>query len=90
LLSGNAATVLNEPFSIILTQSTAKALFGNEDPVGKVLRIDNAHDVKVAGLMDNEPDNSTLQFSYLLPFKLLGANRTVGKGSQDGLDTLSL
>jgi len=68
LLSGNPATVLNEPFSIILTQSTAKALFGNDDPIGKVLRIDNAHDVKVAGLMDNLPDNSTLQFSYLLPF----------------------
>ncbi|MDB5090358.1 MAG: macB 15 [Mucilaginibacter sp.] len=68
LLSGNSATVLNEPFSIILTQSTAKALFGNDDPIGKVVRIDNAHDVKVAGLMDNLPDNSTLQFSYLLPF----------------------
>ncbi|MFC0516039.1 ABC transporter permease [Mucilaginibacter angelicae] len=68
LLSGNAATVLNEPFSIILTQSAAKALFGNDDPIGKVVRIDNAHDVKVAGLMDNLPDNSTLQFSFLLPF----------------------
>lgn len=68
LLSGSPATVLNEPFSIILTQSAAKALFGNDDPIGKVLRIDNAHDVKVAGLMDNVPDNSTLQFSYLLPF----------------------
>jgi ABC-type antimicrobial peptide transport system permease subunit len=68
LLSGNSATVLNEPFSIILTQSSAKALFGNDDPIGKVVRIDNLHDVKVAGLMDNVPDNSTLQFSFLLPF----------------------
>jgi putative ABC transport system permease protein len=68
LLSGNSATVLNEPFSIILTQSAAKALFGNDDPIGKVVRIDNAHDVKVAGLIDNVPDNSTLQFSFLLPF----------------------
>lgn len=68
LLTGNPATVLNEPFSIILTQSTAKALFGNDDPIGKMVRIDNAHDVKVAGLMDNLPENSTLQFSFLLPF----------------------
>jgi len=68
LLSGNPATALNEPLSIILTKSSAKSLFGNEDPVGKVVRIDNAHDVKVAGLMDNVPDNSTLQFSFLLPF----------------------
>ena len=68
LLSGKAATVLNDPFSIVLTQSTAKALFGNDNPIGKMVRIDNAHDVKVAGLMDNLPGNSTLQFSFLLPF----------------------
>lgn len=68
LLSGNPATVLKEPCSIILTQSAAKALFGNNDPIGKVVRIDNAHDVKVAGLMDNLPENSTFQFSFLLPF----------------------
>lgn len=68
LLSGNPATVLNEPFSIILTQSTAKALFGNDDPIGKVIRVDNTHDVKVAGLMDNLPENSTFRFSFLLPF----------------------
>jgi len=68
LLSGNSATVLNEPFSIILTQSAAKALFGNDDPIGKMVRLDNMHDVKVVGLMDNVPDNSTLQFSFLLPF----------------------
>jgi len=68
LLSGNPATVLNDPFSIILTQSTAKALFGNDDPIGKMVRIDNVHNVKVAALMDNLPENSTLQFSFLLPF----------------------
>jgi ABC-type antimicrobial peptide transport system permease subunit/AraC-like DNA-binding protein len=68
LLSGNPATVLNEPYSIILTQATAKALFGNDDPIGKMVRIDNVHNVKVAGLMDNLPENSTLQFSFLLPF----------------------
>ena len=68
LLSGHSATVLNEPFSIILTQSAAKALFGNDNPIGKLVRIDNAHNVKVAGLMDDVPDNSTLQFSFLLPF----------------------
>jgi putative ABC transport system permease protein len=68
LISGNPATVLREPFSVVLTQSAAKALFGNNDPIGKVLRIDNAHDVKVAGLMADVPENSTFQFSFLLPF----------------------
>jgi len=68
LLSGNPATVLNEPYSIVLTQATAKALFGSDDPIGKIIRMDNMHNVKVAGLMDNLPENSTFQFSFLLPF----------------------
>src|SRR5579864_2589375 len=38
LLKGNAATVLNDPYSIVLTESTAKALFGSEDPVNKRVR----------------------------------------------------
>ena len=41
LLEGNANTVLNNSYSIVLTQSTAKALFGNEDPINKVVRFDN-------------------------------------------------
>jgi len=68
LLAGNAATVFNDPYSIVLTQSAAKALFGNENPVNKVIRIDNRHDVKVAGLLKDIPANSTLQFNYLMPF----------------------
>ena len=68
LVAGNAATVLNEPFSVVLTRSAASALFGEEDPVGKLVRVDDAHDVKVSGLMDDVPENSTLQFSFLLPF----------------------
>src|ERR1700754_2740726 len=35
LIKGNAATVLSDPYSIVLTESTAKALFGNEDPINK-------------------------------------------------------
>jgi ABC-type antimicrobial peptide transport system permease subunit len=68
LLTGNAATVLKDPFSIVLTQFTAKALFGNEDPINKMIRIDNRNDVKVVGVLKDIPENSTIQFSYLLPF----------------------
>ncbi|HEU4552591.1 MAG TPA: ABC transporter permease, partial [Chitinophaga sp.] len=51
LLQGNAASVLKEPFSIVLTESTAKALFANQDPMGKTVRIDNLHDLKVTGIL---------------------------------------
>ncbi len=68
LIMGNENTVLNDPFSIVLTESTAKALFGKADPMNKSVRIDNLHDVKVTGIMKDVPANSSLQFNYLLPF----------------------
>jgi ABC-type antimicrobial peptide transport system permease subunit len=71
LSEGNANTVLNNPHSIVLTQSTAKALFGNEDPLNKIVRFDNKNDLKVTGVLKDIPSNSTLQFSYLVPFSYL-------------------
>jgi putative ABC transport system permease protein len=73
LLEGNANTVLNNPYSIVLTQSTAKALFGNEDPLNKVVRFDNKDNLKVTGILKDIPSNSTLQFSYLVPFSYLAS-----------------
>jgi ABC-type antimicrobial peptide transport system permease subunit len=68
LLRGNANTVFNEPNSIVLTESVAKALFGNEDPVNKMIRIDNQNNSIVTGVIKDVPANSTLQFRYLLPY----------------------
>jgi len=70
LLRGNVNTVFSEPNSIILTESVAKALFGDQEPVNKVIRLDNKKDIIVTGIMKDVPSNSTLQFSYLLPFAL--------------------
>jgi len=67
-VSGNAATALRDPYSIVLTQSTAKALFGNTDPMDKTVRVDNVHDVKVTGVIADLPANSSFQFKFILPF----------------------
>lgn len=67
-IEGNASTALADPSSLVLTKSTAKAFFGNEDPINKMLRIDNDHDVKVTAVVDDPPGNSTFQFEYLTPF----------------------
>jgi len=68
LLKGNVDVVLKDPYSIVLNETTAKALFGNEDPVNKIVRIDNSHDLKVTGVLRDVPSNSTLQFNYIVPF----------------------
>lgn len=68
LLAGNVNTVLKEPYSIVLTKSTAKTLFGDEDPIGKMVRFDNQNDLKVTGILDDIPGNSSFRFNYLVPF----------------------
>jgi putative ABC transport system permease protein len=68
LLRGNAASVLNDPYSIVLTQSAATALFGTVDPINKMVRIDNTHDLKVTGILKDVPRNSTFQFNFIVPF----------------------
>jgi ABC-type antimicrobial peptide transport system permease subunit len=68
LLKGNPETVLKDPYSIVITESTAKGLFGNEDPINKTVSLDNTHDLKVTGLLKDIPGNSTLQFSFIVPF----------------------
>lgn len=50
---------LKDPNSILLSQSTAKAIFGDEDPVNKIMKVDNEFDVKVTGVYEDLPDNSS-------------------------------
>ncbi len=69
LLKGNAAQVLDDPANIVISESTAKALFGDEEPMGKTIRVDNQNDLKVAGILKDVPSNSSFQFDILLPWK---------------------
>lgn len=57
MLHGNA-NCLNDPYSIILSQALATALFGSEDPMNKVVRMDNKHDLKVSGVFKDFAYNS--------------------------------
>lgn len=61
---------LHDPYSIVLTDETAKAIFGNEDPIGKVVKLDNATNLKVTAVVEKEPKNSSLTFDYLIPWQL--------------------
>jgi ABC-type antimicrobial peptide transport system permease subunit len=61
---------LKDPTSIVLTEELATTLFGNQNPIGKVLRMDNVVDLKVTAIVAKQPKNATLQFDYLLPWNL--------------------
>lgn len=67
-LKGNAKTAASDPHNIVLTESTAKSIFGNKDPMGQVVKLDNTEHYKVAAILEDVPGNSTFQFDYLTTF----------------------
>src|SRR5580765_1609545 len=69
ILSGDK-NPLHDPHSIVLTEETAKALFPNENPLNKIVRLDNTVDLKVTAVVSKLPKNSSYNFDYLVPFQL--------------------
>ncbi|MGC1243526.1 MAG: ABC transporter permease [Chryseosolibacter sp.] len=74
MVHGSAETSLHDPSSIVLTRSTAAALFGEEDPMGKIIRLDNIIELTVTGVTADVPGNSTFQFECLVPFTVYMTN----------------
>ena len=68
LLKGDPATALNGVQNIILTKQLADKLFGNEDPMGKTVRVDSADYLTVTGVLKDLPGNTDFHFEYLLPW----------------------
>lgn len=65
LIEGDPETVLNDPNSIVLTTKTAHKYFPNEDPMGKLLTIQDGTIFKVTGITEGMPVNSHIQFDLL-------------------------
>ncbi len=69
MIRGNS-NALTDPSSILLNASLAKTLFGNADPVNKMIKLDNKENYKVAGVFEDLPHNTTLsETKLLLPWK---------------------
>ncbi|MGN6618158.1 MAG: ABC transporter permease [Ilyomonas sp.] len=65
-VSGNVTSGLKDPSSILLSASVAKALFGNEDAINKIIRLDNKDNYKVTGVFEDLPRNTTLYETKIL------------------------
>ena len=72
-IQGNKETALNNANSIVIDEEMAQKYFGNENPVGKTLTINNAFDFEVTGVMEKVPTNSTYTFNMVFPFTDLKA-----------------
>jgi putative ABC transport system permease protein len=65
LIQGNPETALEAPYSIILTRDMAEKYFGDDNPLGKQLKLNNRYDYNVTGVIENFPENSHLKADFL-------------------------
>ena len=75
LIKGNPATVLDAPEKLVITQSMAKKYFGNDDPIGKTVKVGGTKDFVVTGIAADAPENSQIQFDFVGSFKTLNASK---------------
>ncbi|QQS35414.1 MAG: ABC transporter permease [Ignavibacteriales bacterium] len=68
MIRGDPSTALKEPKSVVLTESSAKKLFGTTDVLGKYIAYENEGDLKVTGVIKDVPENSHFRFDFLGSF----------------------
>ncbi len=83
LIKGDAETALSEPSSIVLTEASAKALFGEEDPINQLVKVDNDRELKVTGVLRDVPSQSTIHFDYVFPYAFYEATQSWVRNSKD-------
>ena len=71
-VAGNPLTALSRPNTVVLSEKTAKIYFGNENPIGKKIEVDNYINLEVTGVFTDFPDNSTLDCNIIASFNSSG------------------
>ena len=76
LLQGNPHTALTKPNSIVLTKEVAVKIFGNADPIGKMLEVNSSYtsaiEVQVTGIAEAPPSNSSIRYGALISMSTFG------------------
>lgn len=68
-IKGNYKTALLEPNAVVLTETYARKYFGNKDPLGQAIKLENRYDLKVTGVIKDLPGNTHLPFNLLVSFE---------------------
>jgi putative ABC transport system permease protein len=74
LVKGDPRTALSTAHSIVVSEDMARKYFGSDDPIGKLLNINNQFDFTVTGVMKNVPHNSHFAFNMLCSFETFAQN----------------
>lgn len=70
-IKGDSKTALHAPYSMVITEAMAKKYFGGVDALGKTLRFEGQHDLKVTGIIAPVPENSHFKFDFLASFSTI-------------------
>jgi putative ABC transport system permease protein len=65
-IAGNTKEAFSDPISIVLSEKLAHKLFGDSDPLGKTVKLEDNYDFTVTAVLKDIPQNSHIQFEYLL------------------------
>jgi len=69
-VQGNAGTAFQQLHSLVITEKMAHKFFGNDNAIGKSLRVDNNASSVVTGVIKDLPESVSFQFEWLAPFKI--------------------
>lgn len=70
-IKGNVATAFSQLHSVVVSEKMAMKFYGSTDIIGKTLKVDNKQDYVVTGVFKDLPENVSLKFDWLCPFKIL-------------------
>ena len=80
LIQGDPATVLTEPYSMVLSESLANSIFGDENAMGKTIRTGSDYDVKITGIMEDMPSNTHIQPDAIGSISTVVSEYLINKG----------
>ena len=68
LVKGDPKSALEGVNSVVISKNLANSLFGSVNVLGELVKLDNEHEFKITGILDDLPVNSSLNFEYLIPW----------------------
>lgn len=88
VLNGDLKTALNEPYSLVLTEEIARKYFGKENPIGKIIKLNDKQNYKVTAVIADPPQNAHFHFKIVSSFSTLYKEH--GKENYESWGSLSL
>lgn len=71
MLKGHSETAFNTPYTVVISERMAERYFGDENPIGKLLRFNSAYDFVVTGVMENMPANTHIRSDFIANIEAL-------------------